>query len=47
MYRINWKYENKSNEGGDGCVDRINEREDDMNYLIIKNEYDDNFIMLR
>ena len=30
MYRINRKYENKSNEGGDECVDRINEREIDM-----------------
>ena len=26
MYRINRKYENESNEGGDECVDRINER---------------------
>ena len=30
MYKINRKYEKKSNEGGDECVDRINEREVDM-----------------
>ena len=38
---------NKSNDDGYECVDKINGREDDMNYLMNENDYDDNFIMWR
>ena len=39
--------ENKSNDDGYECVEKINGREDDMNFLMHENDCSDNSIMGR